>query len=383
MKVLVVTDIHAYCVNDKIYLAEQTYHIIKRYSESFGNVNLFSRVVHQSPKEKMIDATEYIDKVYGCNGYADIFKPKTKALLRTIIKGSDLVIGRFHSILSCMAADVARKNKIPFFAELMGDAWDGFWNHSLFGKVIAPYMFLKTRQAVKNADFALYVTSKFLQNRYPCKNESVSASNVLIQEAAPEILSRRLEKIEGTQNFEISLMTTAAVNVKYKGQQYVIKAIPKLNKLGIKVKYFVVGGGDQQFLRSLAAKYNVSDQVVFTGRLALSEVFDLLDKVDLYIQPSLQEGLPRSVIEAMSRACPCIGAKTAGIPELIEDKYVVKRKSVGDIVDKVSAFCNSSPEDKKATSERNFEEAKNYLEDVLNKKRIAYYEKVKSDLKGK
>ena len=380
MKVLVVTDIHAYCANDKIYLAEQIYHIIKRYSESFGNVNLFSRVVYQSPKEKMIDATEYIDKVYGCNSLTDIFKPKTKAILEATVKECNLVIGRLHSIFSCLAADIARKNKVPFFAELMGDAWDGFWNHSLFGKIIAPYMLFKTKKVVKNADFALYVTSKFLQDRYPCKNESVAASNVLIKETSSEILIRRIEKIEKMQTSEISLMTTAAVNVKYKGQQYAIKAIPKLNKLGIKVKYYVVGGGSQDYLRSLAEKYKVSEQVIFTGRLALDDVFELLDDVDLYIQPSLQEGLPRSVIEAMSRACPCTGAKTAGIPELIEDKYVVKRKSVNDIVEKVIDFCNSTVEDKKATAERNFEESKNYLEDVLNKKRTAYYDKVKSEI---
>ena len=61
-------------------------------------------------------------------------------------------------------------------------------------------------------------------------------------------------------------------------------------------------------------------------------MFELLDECDIYLQPSLQEGLPRSVIEAMSRGCACIGAATAGIPELLESEYVVKRKSVQENV---------------------------------------------------
>ena len=43
------------------------------------------------------------------------------------------------------------------------------------------------------------------------------------------------------------------------------------------------------------------------GGVPHNKIFQLLDDIDLYIQPSLQEGLPRSVVEAMSRACPIIG----------------------------------------------------------------------------
>lgn len=56
-----------------------------------------------------------------------------------------------------------------------------------------------------------------------------------------------------------------------------------------------------------------------------------LDTVDIYIQPSKQEGLPRSVVEAMSRGCLCVGSRIAGIPELLSTKYLFNAGNVMQI----------------------------------------------------
>ena len=63
------------------------------------------------------------------------------------------------------------------------------------------------------------------------------------------------------------------------------------------------------------------------GRLSSKEVFDQLSKIDIYVHPSLQEGLPRAVIEAMSMACPIVASNTAGTPELISNEFIFKNKS--------------------------------------------------------
>ena len=382
VKIFIATDFRVTKYDNRFYLASQHYHIIERYFNAFGEIVLCARVLNKAPTDKLIEATQFLDKVIEVPGLVAALKPSFSKKIRNDLKECRLFVARFPSIIACAAYKEAKKCGMPVFAELMGDVWDGLWNHGIVGKMIAPYMFLRTKSIVKNSDYALYVTTTFLQKRYPCINESVAASNVLINEISEEALECRLKKISAMLKSDISLMTTAAVNVKYKGQMYVIRAIPKLNKLGIRVKYYVVGGGEQNYLRSLAEKKGVLDQVIFTGRLSLQEVFSQIDAVDIYIQPSLQEGLPRSVIEAMSRGCPCIGARTAGIPELIEDRFVVKRKSVNDIVDKVKMFCDMPTEERKEVAIRNFDEAKKYAEDVLNKRRNEYYAKVKKDLEG-
>ncbi len=382
MKVFLLTDCVAREFEGKIYFALQVESILKRYFDTFGKFILCSRYEKVNSSDKRVPVDEYIEELISFDSLLKPISKENKEKIQKAIENCDLVIVRLHSVAVCRAYDFIKKFNKPIFAEIMGDTWDAYWNHGIKGKIIAPYTYFKTKKIVKKSDYALYVTSRFLQNRYPCENESIGVSNVKIPLVGEDVLENRLKKIENLDKQALTLTTTAAVDVKYKGHEYVIRAIPKLNKLGIRTRYVMVGSGDQSYLKKIAEKCGVLDQIEFKGRMSLDEVFTSLDKTDVYIQPSLQEGLPRSVIEAMSRGCPCIGARTAGIPELIEDNYVVKRKSINDIVDKVVAFCNSSVEEKKATAVRNFKESKNYLESVLNERRNAYYEKIKTDLKG-
>lgn len=169
----------------------------------------------------------------------------------------------------------------------------------------------------------------------------------------------------------IIIGTLAAVNIKYKGQQYVIKAISKLNKQGYNFHYHLIGGGDQTYLTKIAKKYDVEDKVKFLGTVSHDKVFSELDKLHLYIQPSATEGLPRAVIEAMSRGLPVLGSNAGGIPELIEENYVFKKGSVRAVKKALIKVLNKEKLIK--TSKRNFNEAQKYDKEILDKRRKAFY----------
>ncbi len=381
MKLFIATDVTIYQSNDKIYAKEKHATIFRRYHDSFGKIVLCSRVQHVNGLSKdFVDISNEIEEIVIINSLSKMLLGKYKSEMMREIQRCNLVIARCPSLAAYRSAEYARILKKPYFAESMGCAWDAYWNHGIAGKLIAPYMFFKMKHVVADADYALYVTEKFLQNRYPCNNGCISASNVLIKPLDEKILDLRLSNIKEGNLYEVSLMTTAAVDVRYKGQEYVIRAIPKLNRLGIRVKYNVVGEGSSEYLERVAEDCGVTDQIHFTGAIPLNEVFDLLDSTDIYIQPSLQEGLPRSVIEAMSRGCACIGARTAGIPELLEDDYVVRRRNVNDIVSVIQKYCNMSYEERTKIAERNFREAQKYTEDVLNKRRNDYYSQIASEI---
>ena len=371
MKIFIASDLRATVCNGRIYLASQHFHIIKRYYEAFGPCTLCSRVVHQSVTDGLLDATNIIDKLIEVKRLEQSFLPSFYRSIAQEIMDADLVIARLHSIIGMHVLQYAKKHGKKCFAEVMGDAWDAFWNHSIRGKLIAPYAFLMTKKVVWNADYASYVTNEYLQKRYPCPNESLAASDVQPLEISHTVLQKRLERIRSFDRKHICLMTTGAVDVRYKGQEYVIKAIPALNKLGIRVKYMLVGGGDPTRLRHIAQKCGVEEQVIFFGRRPWKEVIELLDTADIYVQPSLQEGLPRSVIEAMSRGCPVIGARTAGIPELIMPVCTVKRKSCKGIAEAITHIASQATMQEHAT--RNIGVANKYHSSILNSKREAYY----------
>lgn len=379
MKVFIASEFRCHIYNNKYYLSRRAFTIYKRYANKFGKVVLCSRFVKL---EKLEDDMYEVDFIVDTVHIESLFKALIgvkSSLIQEKMEDCSLIICRMPSIIAYQAANVAKKLNKPILAELMCDGWDPYWNHGFFGKIIAPYMHMKMRNITYNAPYAVYVTEKFLQKKYPCKNPSIGASNVEIKSISNEVLKNRLQLIEERDikdNF--SIMTTATVDLLSKGQRFVVEAIGELKKKGIIVTYYLVGDGKQDHLKEVAKKNHVEDQLIFLGTLTLEQIYELIDKVDLYIQPSLQEGLPRAVIEAMSRACPCLGARTAGIPELLDEECIFERSSSHSIVLAIERIISKGLS---GYAMRNFNHSKEYLETILDKRRNSYFSEICRKLK--
>jgi len=295
---------------------------------------------------------------------------EAKRILKRELTKCDFLIARLPSFIGNMAIDMALKMDIPYLIELVACPWDAFWNYSLKGRFIAPLMYYATKTRVRNADYVIYVTNEFLQKRYPTNGKTTNCSNVSLKKLDYKVLEKRINKIK-SMNDESTIIigTTAAVDVRYKGQQYIIKALGELKKAGRNnYEYQLVGGGDQAYLQSIADKYNVSDQLKFLGSMPHNEVFDWLDTIDLYAQPSRQEGLPRALIEAMSRGVPAFGADTAGIPELLEKSYIFSntRKNINEICNILKMFELNTMS---SQAKRNYKESKKYNKKLIEERR--------------
>lgn len=328
------------------------------------NFNIF-----ENSKIKFIEVP---DTITSFNSYLNRkkFREKCEIIKAEVLK-SDFLIVRLPSYNGNVAIDVAKKFKKPYMVEVVACPWDAFWNHSIKGKVAAPFMYLATKKRVRDAAYAIYVTNEFLQRRYKCKGKTLGCSDVELPDLDDSILKMRINKI---RNFilekPIVLGTTAAVNVGYKGQEYVIHAISKLNEEGYNYEYCLAGGGDNRHLKSMAEKYGVADKIKFLGSLPHDKIFEYLDKIDIYIHPSKVEGLPRALLEAMGRGCPSIGSNIGGIPELLNKNCMFHHGSV----DQICALIKSMKRDVMIReAEYNFMKAKEYSKDLLDRKRDAFY----------
>lgn len=380
MRVFLASEFRCTIYKDEYYLATRAYVIFVRYAKAFGDIILCSRF--EEVEEEPFDCikADFIKEVVDCDSLSKTMLGLYKNQMIKAMESCDFVVGRFPSIIAFKACDYAKKLKKIFVAELMCDGWDSYWNHSFAGKIIAPYMTTKMKNCTWNADFAIYVTEKYLQNKYPCRDSSINASNVVITDINPDILIRRLKRIKNMDTHNISMMTSANVDQHSKGQEYVVKAIRLLKEKGINVTYYLAGAGDKSYLLKFARQAGVVDNLVFLGRLTIEQIFERLDQIDIYIQPSLQEGLPRSVIEAMSRACPVMGARTAGIPELMDDECVFERCSENSIAKAVETVLNNGLA---GYAKRNFEHSKAYHNDTLNDRRNRYYDMIKKKVNEK
>lgn len=357
--------------------------VFDRYLQHFDHITLLMRKAKIAPDDTAALArmnklnTEKIDVVILPDFTESVkayFSPKLRREFRRIvienITPDRAVIIRAPSTSGTIAAKYCRKIGKPFLVEAVGCPWDSLWNHSLRGKITAPFEWLKFRKTMKHADFAVYVTSSFLQRRYPTLGKQATISDVELQPVDDGIIEKRLQKIE-SHTGKIKLATAGALHVAYKGQRYVIEALAKLKAQGKNdFEYHLAGGGDNAALKNLAEQLGVSEQVVFEGSLPHDEMFSWLDSMDLYIQPSLVEAMPRALIEAMSRGLPAFASRVGAMPELVGDACIFDRKDVAAIVNYIDGIDADSA---KTMAKSNFEYAKQFQKALLEKKRYDFY----------
>lgn len=302
-------------------------------------------------------------------------KPKIKKYLKNLIDQADLVICRFSGKTGEIAANICQKKKKVYIVECVGCTWDSYWNYNLKGKLIAPYEFFYQKKLIKNAPYVIYVTNKFLQKRYPTRGKWISASNVELNPMEISRLKDRIYKIKRESGDKILILgTAAAIDVRYKGQAYVLEAMSILKKEGLTFKYQVIGSGKKDYLQRMAKKFRVEENFEILGTVPHDKVFEWLDLVDIYVQPSNQEGLPRSLIEAMSRGCPSIGSSTAGIPELLHNKVIFKRKKVDKLVSILRNLSDRNERIEQASI--NYENALCYQREFIYERRNIFFDMI-------
>jgi len=117
------------------------------------------------------------------------------------------------------------------------------------------------------------------------------------------------------QNEDRILMTVGRLH-EQKGHCYLIQAISKVRKEFPKVKLLVTGEGEEENnLKKLVKSLDLTNEVIFAG--LSSDIEEILPMAELFILPSLWEGLPNALLEAMAAGKPVVATKVGGIPEIV------------------------------------------------------------------
>jgi glycosyltransferase involved in cell wall biosynthesis len=121
----------------------------------------------------------------------------------------------------------------------------------------------------------------------------------------------------GIESDSLVVGTTGRVMWK-KGLHFLLDAISSLQQRIPRLRVVIIGDGPARTeLASQARGLGIDGRVTFTGHL--QEVRPLLPALDVFALPSLSEGLPFSVLEAMDAGLPVVAARVGGVPELVAD----------------------------------------------------------------
>ena len=356
-----------------IYSNSFSYSILKRYVDIFRQVTVVGRVEERSRVDNISLASGegvefiFLDSISNIGSFFGK-RREYRHFLNSIINDYDGVIIRLPSEFGLLVSSIARAKNIPYLAEVVGCGFDAMrYYGGVKAKLYAGLFFIKMRGAVANASKVNYVTQEFLQKRYPTKAESLSISDVYIPTIDRDILSSRVEKIKSQK--KIIIGTIAFLDVDYKGIDTAIKAISMVRE---DVAYQILGEGNPQRYQKMAKNI----QIKFDKNLPQGErVFEWLDTVDIYLQPSLTEAMPRALIEAMSRGCVCIASSVGEIPTLLDKKMLHTPKDI----DKLSELISTVIDNRELQIEQaklNFNKAQNYCSDILDKRREEFYSSI-------
>lgn len=306
-----------------------------------------------------------------------------KASVRLAVRESDAYILRVPGLVGRLVWYEIRRLKKPYAVEVVADPSDalapGTWP-SLFRPAFRRAGTRELRTMCCEATAIHYVTESALQKRYPAAPNAytIAYPNALMESAyvTLPILQERFRRMGVNKPVRIGFIGSLAQ--MYKGPDVLLRASSFCRSRGHTFEIVMVGDGRYaEQMKALATRLEVEDKTQFIPRLPFGKpIFDFLDSVDLFVMPSRAEGLPRALVEAMARGCPCIGSNVGGIPELLASEDLVPLNDPEALAQKIMEVT-ANPARMKEMSERNLARAKQFDPEVLRDARLAFYRYVR------
>lgn len=168
-------------------------------------------------------------------------------------------------------------------------------------------------------------------------------------------------KILGINENDFAILSVGELN-ENKNHQIILKAISALNNP--KIQYFIVGKGEKEkYLLNLATQLGIISQVHLLG--FRSDIAELDNCVDVFILPSIREGLNVSLMEAVVSGTTCIASDIRGNNDILSKEHLFNPQSVEACKLKIQEVMNGTLINKV--------NAKKYGKDNINNKMKKIY----------
>lgn len=375
---------HKFISLDGLYYSEGkfTSSVFSRYDVFERKIYVISRKTENSEGiklNKIQNSNVYFYPVKGI-GFSSVFGRFFFINLKIIIEQfnkSQTLIVRLPSFLGIFILIVNLFFRKKYFIEFVGDPKEALiTSKNKVGLLFKCFIYIfaaLNKFFVKKADGVIYVTQYDLQQRYPTKKLQAYASNVEVN-IKPLDLGLNEYALKDEKNIKVGLI--GSFNNEYKGIDTALKAIHLLKEQDCVVQLHILGSGKlkDRYLE-MAKELEIAGQVYFDGSLSGGDaVLNWLKDLDLYIQPSRTEGLPRALIEAMSTGLPCIATNVGGIPELLHEDDLVDKDSPITLAEKIFKAVESQ-DLRYQMGQRNYSRSLDYDSKQLNKTRSEFWKK--------
>lgn len=378
MTLTIVTDHRFFLCNSNIYDDYVfDYNFFKTYLNVFDEIKVVARVkkISEVSKKYYLSSGDRITfiplkDVHGIKWF--LFSSFYLRKIRKIIFETDGFCFVLPSLASWQIYKL-NKNKIPFMFHSIGDPEDSmipsrvnfFTNiiYTLIGKILK----YKKKKIIYDANIGSYVSFSHLQNKYPVKQGVFNDSISSIRLNSSNIL-------DSEKNFSESVFKFVHVGsfIPLKNQKDLIYCLQFLLEINENVELHLVGSGPlMQKCKKLTNQLGIQKKVHFYGQVTgVDEIVKILDNCDFFILPSSNEGMPRAMIEAMSRGLICFGSDVGGVSELLKKEFTFKPGNLDQMILVICRFLATKKRfDYQEISYENIKFSKRFKKEKLEIKR--------------
>lgn len=221
---------------------------------------------------------------------------------------SSLFYANYHAALASIFV------RAPFLVTEEHGEHNLHWKKRYFVyRIIGRWIAKRSKLIICCSDFV----KEGVQKMYYVSDKNVLVLKNLVEDKRVEI-KRSREAVRAELNIPFDALVAGTVSSLYwvKNQKILIDIVSQSDK----DKLFLVIAGDGPLKNELieyAQKKGVISKVRFLGWR--KDVPDILNALDVFMLPSISEGLPICLLEAMSIGLPCIASRVGGVEEVLKD----------------------------------------------------------------
>jgi len=269
----------------------------------------------------------------------------SKKITEKIAEEWDPDIIHLHGVLGegLLGRRLKRKYKKPLLITTYGDDINRYLEQM-------PSNFL-VRSALKISD-AIICQSRFLQNeiekRISGKKFFVVPMGALLDKFKPKGKNNARKVLGLPKDKKIILFIGHLF--ERKGVEYLISALKLVLKKEKNILCCIIGSGhSEDKLKKMALDLDLDSYINFLGQKTHNEIVTYMHACDIFVLPSLSEGLPVVLCEALAAGKPVVATKIAGTPELVTKDvgFLVRPKDPNDLSEKIILALNKKWDKKK------------------------------------
>ena len=207
-----------------------------------------------------------------------------------------------------------------------------------WGKFASAYIMMGEKNAVKYADEIIVLSEgvkKYFKDTYNCDTRYIPNGVNRPEACKVDLIQKKFGLKEGSYILFLGRV------VPEKGIHYLIEAFKNVKT----TKKLVIAGGASDtdvFLTKIKQLASDDERIIFTGFVQGQILEELYSNAYIYILPSDLEGMPLSLLEAMSYGNCCIVSDIPECTEVVKDKAIVFKKSnIVDLTEKIQNACDN------------------------------------------